>query len=212
MPETVFGYSTATLTARERQVLENLYRERNLTPYASGQRIPLFPEEWVIVCRGFVQITTSYPNGTEALLGFAGPSMPLGSPLTLLDPYQATALTAVDVLRLSAAEVEASEALSHGLLKQVVRRLQQTEALLALAGRRRVEDRLRQLLSLLALELGSPVAGGVRLQVRLTHQDLANAIGTTRVTITRLLNRFRQQEWIMLDKHRHLIVKLPQAA
>ncbi|MFQ3585958.1 MAG: Crp/Fnr family transcriptional regulator, partial [Cyanobacteriota bacterium] len=87
----------------------------------------------------------------------------------------------------------------------------QTEALLALAGRRRVEERLRQLLSLLAVELGSPVAGGVRIQVRLTHQDLANVIGTTRVTITRLLNRFRQQGWITLDKHRHLVLKLVDA-
>lgn len=165
----------------------------------------------MIVCRGVVQLTTLYPNGGEALLGFAGPSMPLGSPLTMLDPYQAKALTAVDVLRLPAAEVEASEILSQGLLKQVVRRLRQTEALLALAGRRRVEDRLRQLLSLLAVELGSPVATGVRLQVRLTHQDLANAIGTTRVTITRLLNRFRQQGWIAVDKNRHLVIKLAHA-
>ncbi|MFQ3613052.1 MAG: Crp/Fnr family transcriptional regulator [Cyanobacteriota bacterium] len=212
MPETMPSPSAASLTTRERQLLEDLYRGRNLTPYTCGQRIPLPPEEWVIVCRGVVQLTTSYPNGSEALLGFAGPSMPLGSPLTMLDPYQATALTAVDVLRLSAAEVETSEALSQGLLKQVMRRLRQTEALLALAGRRRVEDRLRQLLSLLAVELGSPVAGGVRIQVRLTHQDLANVIGTTRVTITRLLNRFRQQGWITVDRHRHLVLKLVDAA
>jgi CRP-like cAMP-binding protein len=51
----------------------------------------------------------------------------------------------------------------------------------------------------------------VRLQVRLTHQDLANAIGTTRVTITRLLNRFRQQGWVAVDKNRHLVIKLAHA-
>ncbi len=212
MPETMPNHSAASLPTRERQLLEDLYRGRSLSPYTPGQTIPLSSDEWVIVCRGVVQLTTLYPNGGEALLGFAGPSMPLGSPLTMLDPYQATALTAVDVLRLPAAEVEASEPLSQGLLKQVLRRLRQTEALLALAGRRRVEDRLRQLLSLLAVELGSPVAAGVRIQVRLTHQDLANAIGTTRVTVTRLLNRFRQQGWITLDKHRHLVIKLSDAA
>ncbi|MFS8898184.1 Crp/Fnr family transcriptional regulator [Synechococcus sp. H65.1] len=195
---------------QERQLLEDLYRGRSLSSYSPRQIIPLPPEEWVIVCRGVVQLSTVYTNGSEAILGFAGPSMPLGSPLTRLDPYQAKALTAVDVLRLSAAEVEASETLSQGLLKQLVRRLRQTEALLALAGRRRVEERLRQLLVLLAVELGSPLSTGVRLQVRLTHQDLANTIGTTRVTITRLLNRFRQQGWIAVDKNRHLIIKLAQ--
>ncbi len=195
---------------QERQLLEDLYRGRSLSSYSPRQIIPLPPEEWVIVCRGVVQLSTVYANGSEAILGFAGPSMPLGSPLTRLDPYQVKALTAVDVLRLSAAEVEASETLSQGLLKQLVRRLRQTEALLALAGRRRVEERLRQLLVLLAVELGSPLSTGVRLQVRLTHQDLANTIGTTRVTITRLLNRFRQQGWIAVDKNRHLIIKLAQ--
>ncbi len=195
---------------QERQLLEDLYRGRSLSSYSPRQIIPLPPEEWVVVCRGVVQLSTVYTNGSEAILGFAGPSMPLGSPLTRLDPYQAKALTAVDVLRLSSAEVEASETLSQGLLKQLVRRLRQTEALLALAGRRRVEERLRQLLVLLAVELGSPLSTGVRLQVRLTHQDLANTIGTTRVTITRLLNRFRQQGWIAVDKNRHLIIKLAQ--
>ncbi|MFS8885857.1 Crp/Fnr family transcriptional regulator [Synechococcus sp. H70.2] len=195
---------------QERQLLEDLYRGRSLSSYSPRQIIPLPPEEWVVVCRGVVQLSTVYTNGSEAILGFAGPSMPLGSPLTRLDPYQAKALTAVDVLRLSSAEVEASETLSQGLLKQLVRRLRQTEALLALAGRRRVEERLRQLLVLLAVELGSPLSTGVRLQVRLAHQDLANTIGTTRVTITRLLNRFRQQGWIAVDKNRHLIIKLAQ--
>lgn len=195
--------------SRERQILEDLYRERTLTPYTMGQTIPLYPDEWVVVCRGVVQISTFYTNGNEALIGFAGPSMPVGLPLTALDPYQATALTDVDILRLSATEVESSEILAQGLLRHMIRRLRQTEALLALSGRRRVEDRLQQLLGLLALEIGTPTPTGIRLNVRLTHQNLANAIGTTRVTITRLLNRFRQQGWLSFDKQRHLLLKLP---
>ncbi|MDX2270761.1 MAG: Crp/Fnr family transcriptional regulator [Cyanobacteriota bacterium] len=198
----------AGVPSRERQLLEDLYRERTLHPYASGQAIPLHPDEWVVVCRGYVQISTFYANGNEALLGFAGPSMPLGSPLTALDPYQATALSDVDVLRLSTAEVEASEVLAKGLLRHLIRRLRQTEALLALSGRRRVEDRLQNLLALLALEMGSPTTTGTRLNVRLTHQNLANSIGTTRVTITRLLNRFRQEGWLTIDKNRHFVLRL----
>ncbi len=204
-----FG-SISAAAGRERQVLEELYRERTLNPFSTGQQIPLFSDEWVIVCRGVAQISTFYPNGNEALIGFAGPSMPLGLPLTALDPYQATAMTDVDVLRLSVAEVESSEVLSKGLLRHVIRRLRQTEAMLALSGRRRVEDRLQQLLALLAMELGSATPEGTRLNVRLTHQNLANAIGTTRVTITRLLNRFREQGWLVFDKQRHMILSFPE--
>ncbi len=193
-------------------MLEELYQERTLTPFTSGQQIPLHQDEWVLVCRGVVQLSTFYPNGNEALIGFAGPSMPFGSPLTALDPYQATAMTDVDVLRLPVAEVEANQDLARGLNRQLIRRLRQTEALLALSGRRRVEDRLQQLLALLAMELGTSTPEGMRLNVRLTHQNLANAIGTTRVTITRLLNRFREEGWLSFDKQRHLVISFPDAA
>ncbi len=195
----------------ERQLLEELYQERTLSPYTAGQHIPLYKDEWVIVCRGVVQLSTFYPNGNEALIGFAGPSMPFGSPLTALDPYQAMAMTDVDILRLPANEVEANEALSRGLVRHLIRRLRQTEALLALSGRRRVEDRLQQLLGLLAMELGTPTPEGMRLNVRLTHQNLANAIGTTRVTITRLLNRFKEEAWLSFDQNRHLVINFPNA-
>jgi CRP-like cAMP-binding protein len=194
---------------RERQLLESLYRERSLEPYTTGQVIALQPDEWVIICRGVAQLSTFYANGNEAVIGFAGPSMPVGSPLTALDPYQAMAMTDVDVLRLSSQEVEASEVLSQGLLRHTIRRLRQTEALLALSGRRRVEDRLQHLLGLLAMEIGTATPQGIRLNVRLTHQNLANAIGTTRVTITRLINRFRDQGWVSFDQHRHLMITFP---
>lgn len=194
---------------RERRLLEDLYTERTLEPYTPTQAIPLPTDEWVLVCRGVVQLSTFYANGNEAVIGFAGPSMPIGSPLTALDPYQAMAMTDVDVLRLSGSEVENSDLLARGLLRHLMRRLRQTEALLALAGRRRVEDRLQHLLALLAMEIGTPIPQGIRLNVRLTHQNMANAIGTTRVTITRLVNRFRDQGWVDLDPQRHLVITFP---
>jgi CRP-like cAMP-binding protein len=42
--------------------------------------------------------------------------------------------------------------------------------------------------------------------VRLTHQMLANAIGTTRVTITRLLGDLQSQGRISFDSDRHLVI------
>nr|WP_330359399.1 helix-turn-helix domain-containing protein [Moorena bouillonii] len=71
--------------------------------------------------------------------------------------------------------------------------MRQTEILLAISGQRRVEVRLQHLLLLLKREVGEPVPEGIRIGMRLTHQDLANAIGTTRVTITRLLSKFKHE-------------------
>lgn len=103
-------------------------------------------------------------------------------------------------------DIEQSPLLSQEIFRHLSRRLQQSEAFLALAGCRRVEDRLRQLLILLQHEVGQPVKTGMRLNVRLTHQHLANAIGTTRVTVTRLLGQLREEGWLTIDPTRHIIL------
>lgn len=196
----------ATPQADLRQLLEELYRGRSLYPYLSGQTIPMQPDEIWVVCRGVVQLGTLYDSGDESLLGLACPSMPFGLPLTLIRPYQAIALSDVDLMRLTQFEVAASPVLAQGVFHHLARRLQQTEAILAMVGYRRVEDRLRHLILLLGQQVGQPCSDGVRLGVRLTHQQLANAIGTTRVTVTRLLAQLRQEGWLVVDRQRHLVV------
>jgi CRP-like cAMP-binding protein len=196
----------ATPQPELRQLLEELYRGQNLQPYRSGQAIRLLPDEVLVVCRGIVQLGTLYDSGDEALLGLACPSMPFGLPLSLIRPYQAAALTDVDLMRLRLVEIEQSPMLSQGILRHLTRRLQQTEAVLAMVGYRRVEDRLRHFLMLLKQEVGQPAANGTRLSVRLTHQQLANAIGTTRVTVTRLLSQLQEEGWLIVDSDRHIVL------
>ena len=188
-----------------RELLEQLYRERTLIPFIAGQSIPLHSEALWVVCRGAVQLYTIQPDGGETLLGLLGPSMPLGLPLTTVEPYWATALTAVDMLSLSMAEVESSPVLMAGLFRHLTLRLQQAEAWLSLAGKRLVADRLRHLLILIAKEFGQVEPDGVHIMLRLTHHQLATAIGTTRVTVTRLLKDFRDEGWMMVDQRQMII-------
>jgi CRP-like cAMP-binding protein len=185
-------------------LLEQLYHERSLNPYASGRSVPLRRNEIYIIYRGVIQLHTIHPDGGETLLGLLGPSMPFGLPLSSVDPYWAVALTNVDLLPLSMNEVEASPALMAGIFPHLTRRLQQSEAWLALSGKRLVADRLRQLLILLAQDFGQVETQGVRLTLRLTHHQLAIIIGTTRVTVTRLLRDFRNEGW--LDIHQRQLI------
>jgi CRP-like cAMP-binding protein len=189
-----------------RQLLEQQYRGRNLSSFRAGQSISMNPNEVWVVYRGVVQLSTLYPSGDEALLGLAGAAMPFGLPLTLIHPYQASALSDVDLLCLTLQEIEQSDTLSREIFQHLIRRLRQTEAMLAMVGYRRVEDRLRQLLNLLQMEIGQPVVNGTRLSVRLTHQHLASAIGTTRVTVTRLLGQLREEGGLMIDGQRHIVI------
>jgi CRP-like cAMP-binding protein len=196
--------ATASVPTDWRLLLEELYQGRNVTTVKGGQFIAMKATDVFIVCRGVVQLSTLYPNGDEGLVGLVCPSMPFGMPFSQLNPYEAIALTDVVLMRIHIMEVEQSPRLAQGLFRELTRRLQQTEALLAIAGYRHVEDRLRQLLYLLRQELGQVTPEGVRLSTRLTHQQLAGLIGTTRVTVTRLLKDFREQGWVDTDAQRHL--------
>ena len=201
--------SALYLTPHLRQELEHRYHQQTLHSFASNKAIPLSSSEVWVVCRGVVMLSTLYDTGEEALLGLAGPSVLFGLPLTQVDPYQATAFSAVDLIKISMAELEHSPLLCRDLFRSLNHRLQQTEQILAIVGQRRVEDRLRWFLQLLSQEVGQPWGPGTRLTVRFTHQHLANAVGTTRVTITRLLGQLRRDGLLDLDDDRHLILLDP---
>lgn len=181
--------------------------DRRLHFYKKGETIPSLHDGVWQVCKGIVQLSTLYPNGEEGLLGWVGPSMCFGPWFTFLQTYQAKALSEVYLLCFSVSEIETSPYLCQQLLPQVNRRLRQMEAMLAIAGLRRVEDRINQLFLLLKQEVGQPVSEGTRLSIRLTHQDIAAAIGTSRVTVTRMLGDLKRRGGISLDSKRHIILQ-----
>lgn len=184
----------------------NCQEEPRLHFYHRGDNIPIMTQGIWQVYRGYVQLETTHASGEEVLLGWAKPSAFFGRRLTRLELYEAKALSEVYLRWFFLSEIESSPPLTRLVLTHVSHRLQQTEALLAIAGQRRVEDRLNQLLLLLKAELGQSVAEGTRIPVRLTHQNLAGAIGTTRVTITRLLGKLQRYGYILFDRDRHIII------
>ncbi len=189
-----------------RQLLEDLYQGRSLVDFSAGQTIPLNSRDVWVVYRGVVSLSVLHPNGEESLLGFATPSMVFGLPLTTIACYQATALSDVGLMRFNVGEIERSPALCSSLWHQLGRRLRQTESILALVGHRRIKDRLQQLLLHLKTEMGYPTEEGVRLSVKLTHQNIANTIGTTRVTVTRLIKELREEGWLTIDIQRYITI------
>lgn len=175
--------------------------------YLKGEIIPLKPQNIWQVCQGIVKLSTMSENGEEVLVGLAGPSMAFGPDWTSLQTYQATALSSVQLVCFSLADIATSPTMAQTFLPLINKRLRQTEAFLAVAGQRRVKDRFLHLLHLLKQEIGHPVAQGTRLSVRFTHQELADACSTTRVTITRLLGKLQDQGTITFDSKNHIVVK-----
>jgi CRP-like cAMP-binding protein len=175
--------------------------------HTKGDEIPLFPEGVWQVTQGLVQLSANYEDGEQVLFGWAAAGALFGTPGSDTLDYQAIALSPVHLRWLRLDEIESSMRLSQMLLPHITKRLRQAELLLIVNGRRHTIDRLRGLLSLLSLELGEPLPNGqTRIAYKLTHQQLASAIGTTRVTVSRMMAQFQAKGYITLDKHRHPIL------
>jgi CRP-like cAMP-binding protein len=188
------------------QQLDQLQSTSATKRFRRGTAIPIQPDRIWIVRQGLVQLGSLYPNGEESILGILSQHMPFGLPLTQVDPYNAIALTDVVLISQSVSQLQRSPALTQFVNQAATKRLRQTEAILAMLGYRRIDDRLRQFLILLAGEIGETTPKGIRLSVRLTHQTIANATGTTRVTATRLLGVLRQEGWMYFDPDRHIVL------
>lgn len=133
---------------------------------------------------GILRTLTWDDEGFVATLGFWGTGELVGQPLSLVQPYQVECLTAVRVSELP---------LHGGLQNLILSNAQRHEELLSILHCRQAPLRLLQLLEWLAERFGRRVRQGRLIDLRLTHQDIAETIGTTRVTVTRLLGRFEQE-------------------
>lgn len=69
-----------------------------------------------------------------------------------------------------------------------------------------VRGRTARALLFLAEQSGIMTAGGMRLNLFLTRQDLANLVGTTRETVTRVLSDFRREGLFQVDDAGNLLL------
>ena len=133
-----------------------------------------------------------------------------GDPLTHLDLYEATTLSDCDLLGLSIQEVTSTPHLNINLMEALMQRTRQSESLIALLGLRGVDNRVKRFLELLAESYGQPCDQGLALNLRLTHQEIASAVSTTRVTVTKVVGQLKESGWLQYDsKQRMGVSHLP---
>ncbi|MFM9046272.1 MAG: Crp/Fnr family transcriptional regulator [Cyanobium sp.] len=171
-----------------------------------GSSVPLLRDHVWLVIRGMVKLGCITIHGDELLLGLAGPNELFGDSLAGPDAYEAATLSDCDLLCLSQGELEKHSYLAQAFIAAVSQRQRQSQTMLALMGLRRVEDRVRGFLELLALDYGVSCPEGLRLTPKLTHQEIASALGTTRVTVTRIIGQLKEVGWLSIDAHRSIIL------
>ena len=178
-----------------------------LQSYYKGAEIPLVEPGFWQVYRGVVQLSRVSSDGDEIILGWATANNSFGDCSQNKNNYRVQALCDVYIKWCSPLDIAKSPDLARILMTQLSQRLIKAEQLLTITGLRRVEERLWQLLLMLRQEMGQSVVNGTRLTIRFTHQNLANIIGTTRVTVTRILGDFQSRGIISIDNERHIVIR-----
>jgi CRP-like cAMP-binding protein len=137
---------------------------------------------------GYVRSATWDLEGESITLGIWGPGDVISSEDPVLHPLELKCLTAVVVEHI---ELDPAE---H--FKQLQRERTMLAELLAIQRIRSGDRRLMTLLQWIGQSHGQVNSHGCRLspsELNLTHKALADLCGLTRVTVTKLLSRFRAE-------------------
>lgn len=157
--------------------------------HRAGDRLSLDAESTLEVLTGIVSLTVLHEDGAEVLLGLYGSGHVLpGHPedACCIQLYAHTDCTVqIRPWREAARRPDLGERLRD--------RLRFMEAWAAMQARPQIEQRLHGILSLLGEQFGRRTPRGLLIEVRITHSQLASAVGATRTTVTRLLGRLRRR-------------------
>ena len=150
------------------------------------------------IATGVVRTLTWLENGNLVNLGLWGPGDIVGRALSNADPLQIECLTPVEVTMLPASNW-------HQATEALILHIQRSGELIEILHCRQAEVSLLRLFAWLAKRFGQEVEKGKLIDLRLTHQDLAELVGLTRVTVTRLLNDFEKQGMIQRKERQSII-------
>ncbi|MBD0363356.1 MAG: Crp/Fnr family transcriptional regulator [Coleofasciculus sp. C3-bin4] len=185
------------------------YRYRT---FSKDERIPARSGLLYLVQRGAIRlvgsaqvsasISKSVPQLSqqtteEAFLGFVGAGQPFE--LVAQSPFTLSAYSHVDqtsVVWMYWHDLDNWPHFRREVLDAFRYQHQRKLLWLSTLGQRRTIDRLLGFLTLLIEEFGEPCHNGYCLPFPLTHAQIGSAIGSTRVTVTRLMGKLRQRGFI----------------
>jgi CRP-like cAMP-binding protein len=156
-------------------------------------------EDWLWwIDRGIVKTYTVDDDGRVVNLGYWGEGDVIGESFSLTKPCHLKCLTDVKAFVVPVDKCEP-------LINAIFNHIRQAEELLCIMHN---EDRLRRLwdtLNWLGDKFGIDIELGRLINLRLTHQELADTVGITRVTVTKLLKQLENQG-IISRPHRYEII------
>jgi CRP/FNR family cyclic AMP-dependent transcriptional regulator len=163
----------------------------------------------LLLASGRATISVLTQEGKEAILAFIEPGELFGE-LAILEggnrEEYAEATEPSTVILIPADEMrrlmEENPHVSVGITRLIGLRRRRVERRLKYLLFRSTRERLAHLLLELAEQYGFPSDEGVKLRIKLSHQDLANIIGSTRETVTIVLGELQTEGSLRLGRRR----------
>ena len=179
--------------------MRTLIENKPTTLFASGEPLPVKSEYFWLITQGVIKTYTYNQRGKPSILGFWGTGDLIGGNLSSVQPYKNTCLSSTIAISISLSEQDklASKMLSHAL---------QIQQLTYIIHNNRVSERVWLLLQWLGSKFGRAINQGKLIDFRITHRELAEATGTTRITVTKILNQFERDGLIMRPKTKRIIL------
>jgi len=162
-----------------------------------------------VIREGRVKVTKLSEDGREKILEFFDSGSffgemalldraPRSASVKTLKPVRLLALSRTDFLAL----LRKSPDLALAVIQELSLRLRTTGDQASALSFQNVKDRTKGLLVRLARD---PHASGARVTPQLTHQQIADMIGTSRETVTRVVKELKQEDWLSQEGKRYVV-------
>jgi len=203
----------ATLTEAEFKSLEHIFVLRS---YRKNQVI--FLEEdtgnyMYVVIAGKIKITKSTAGGKETLLAIHRAGDFFGE-MALLDgktsPATVSAIEDCKIASVGKSDFNnllmRNEKIVHQIIQVLCARLRQVWGQIQSLNYSSADSRIRSGILQLAKRHGVPDTRGIIVDLKITHQELAEMVGTSRETVTRTVARLQKQGIILIDARRIIVL------
>jgi CRP-like cAMP-binding protein len=164
-----------------------------------------------VVKQGRVKITKHSAAGKEMVLEIVSSGEICGSGAIFSQTQVASAQAIEDVWAYSLSKkdflllLERHKKLAIQIIMYLGEKLMKAHEMMISLASSKVDRRIAALLIGLSEKHGSSVPAGIRINLRLTRQDIADIVGTTVETAIRVMSRFKKQGMLFTDS-RHIII------
>ncbi|MFB9263279.1 Crp/Fnr family transcriptional regulator [Bradyrhizobium erythrophlei] len=186
--------------------LDEILREARSIRYPKGAAVfaqGADADSFFALLHGHLRVVKTTPRGQQIVVRYVSPGEIFGVAKALgLKAYPATAIAAVESVALCWRSVawprltEKFPSLTANALRTVGQRLQETQARVFEMSSEQIEQRIAHVLLRLAKQAGRKTQAGIEIEFPVSRQNIAEMVGSTLHTVSRILSAWEQQDLI----------------